>query len=393
MLLEYNKGTALLAKGKYEKAVAELKKSISLSPTAEAYLNLGTCYKFLDKDSAASDCFRKALVTDQFGTDDIKAKAYTNLGLMSYVYDNDKEAIKNFDLALDNPDAQWNKATALLRQACSGDFSKFTEAWKLYDARFKKTPPVTLTGSFGALTEKIWCGEKDVRVLVACEQGLGDNIMFARYLPVLASMYNIKITLQGNSSLCSLLWSGDNVGSDIDPSKYDYIFPIGSICRFVGFIDPSPYIDFSEKFDLEGINIGVVWSGSRTHANDRHRSVSFQRFKRFAKYGNLWSLNVGAEVPPWINKCAISNWVDTAKWVNSMDLIISVDTSIVHLAGALGANCWMLQPYKETDFRWGSNNDSSNIWYSSVDVYRNPQSWDFVFDTLEEDLKNGITNG
>ena len=69
-----------------------------------------------------------------------------------------------------------------------------------------------------------------------------------------------------------------------------------------------------------------------------------------------------------------------------MDLIITVDTSIVHMAGALGARTWMIQPYKETDFRWGTNNDKSNIWYSSVDIYRNPNDWDFVFDRLEEDL-------
>ena len=389
-IVNYNKGTEYLQKKKYERAVVEFKKSLAIYPTANAYLNIGTCYKALDRDSLASDCFRKATTFPSLGGEDIRALGYTNLGLMSYVYDDDETAIKIFDKADEIVpgigDANWNKATALLRIACSGNYERFFDGWQHYEYRFKKSTPVTLSGTFGHLRDKPWAGERDCRLLICAEQGLGDNIMFARYMSALEETYNLVVTLQASPDLAPLLWHR-NVNLAFDPADYDFVLPLGSICRFIGFIDPAPYIDFKEKFPLEGFNIGVVWAGNKNHTNDRHRSVTYQRFKRFTKYGKLWSLNKGApEVPNWMTRCKIDSWEDTAKWINSMDLIITVDTSIVHMAGALGARTWMIQPYKETDFRWGTNNDKSNIWYSSVDIYRNPNDWDFVFDRLEEDL-------
>ena len=390
-IAHFNKGTLYLEKGKYDRAESEFKKSIALYPTGDAYLNLGTCYKYLDRDSAASDCYRKAINTETLGTN-IPALAYTNLGLMNYVYERDNEAIANFNkadaLVPGIGDANWNKATALLRMACSGQYNLFKDGWAQYEYRFKKSSPVTIKGTFGVLRDKMWLGEKGIRLLVCAEQGIGDNIMFSRYLSELEKMYNVDVTLQGSPDLCSLLWKGKNVNVEFNPLDYDYVLPLGSICRFVGFIDPSPYVEFSDKFNLHGFNIGIVWSGSPSHANDRHRSVSAQRFKRFERYGRLWSLNPAAKCPSFVNKCEINSWTDTAKWLNSMDLVISVDTSTVHLAGAIGVRTWMIQPFKETDFRWGSQNNKSNVWYSSVDIYRNPNDWDFVFNSLEEDLKD-----
>jgi tetratricopeptide (TPR) repeat protein len=388
-IILYNKATENLQKKKYERAVSDFKKSIDIIPTADAYLNLGTCYKYLDKDSLASDCFRKATIIEPLGNG-VKDLAFTNLGLMSYVYEHDDEALEIFNKALAiNPnlgDANWNKATTLLRQACTGDFEKFYDGWQHYEHRFKKSSPVTLTGTFGHLRDKPWMGQRGIRLLICAEQGLGDNIMFARYMSALESTFDIEVTLQASPDIAPLLWHR-NVNVEFDPAKFDYVLPLGSICRFIGFIDPAPYINYKERFDLSGFNIGCVWAGNKNHSNDRHRSVSYQRFKRFAKYGNLWSLNKGApEVPSWMTRCKINDWNDTAKWINSMDLIITIDTSITHMAGALGARTWMIQPYKETDFRWGTNNSKSNIWYSSVDIYRNPHDWDFVFDRLEEDL-------
>lgn len=389
-IIHYNKGTEYLQKRKLERAIAELKKSIAICPTGNAYLNLGTCYKYADRDTLASDCFRNAIKTPALGGEDITALAYTNLGLMYYVYDKDSEALECFNKADElSPgigDANWNKATTLLRQACSGDFEKFYEGWQHYEYRFKKSTPVTLSGTFGHLRDKPWQGQPNSRLLICAEQGIGDNIMFARYMPALEEQFGCTVTLQAPKDIAPLLWHR-TVDIEFEPLDYDYVLPLGSICRFIGFIDPSPYIKFTDKFDLEGYNIGVVWSGNKNHSNDRHRSVSYQRFKRFAKYGNLWSLNKGAyEVPSWMNRCKINDWDDTCKWLNSMDLVITVDTSIAHMAGAMGIQTWLLQPYKETDFRWGNNNNHANIWYASVDVYRNPQDWDFVFDMVEKDL-------
>jgi hypothetical protein len=377
---QYNKGTAYLNKGNYEKAGIHLRKAIAEMPTAEAYLNLGTTYKALDRDSAAQSAFALALTTPAVTTQDVIAMANCNLGLMAYVYDNDSLAISYYDKAPQLADALWNKSTALLRQACSGAYEQFDLAWLLYEYRFLKTSPVTLRGTFGPLSQKRWEGQKNCRLLVLAEQGIGDNIMFSRFLPELRDTYSLDITLQSD---IPYLWD-KTVGTTFDNTAYDYILPIGSICRYVSTLEDTPYISRSGNA-LGGFNIGCVWAGSTTHSNNRHRSVSPQRFKRFSKYGTLWNLSL-EETPKFMKPCNIKNWEETATWIASMDLIITVDTSVAHMAGAMGKPVWLIQPYKETDFRYGSGNTSSNIWYSSMKVYRNPQDWDFVFDTLEGDL-------
>ena len=103
-------------------------------------------------------------------------------------------------------------------------------------------------------------------------------------------------------------------------------------------------------------------------------------FLDLLEFGDLYSIRPGANSVRGVTALNSSSWAESAEIVNGLDLIISVDTSIVHLAGSLGRECWMLQPLKETDFRWGNSTmGEKNIWYSSVRVIRNPGSWAAVF--------------
>lgn len=417
-IVVYNKGTAALQQGKYEKAVTLLKKSIRMGETIDAWLNLGTAYKFLDMDTLAIDAFIRATSLDTYCMEtcfSIPGMALNNLGLMSYLRGDDILAEKYYLEALDlwknSPtnknkeefyDCKWNLSTCVLRQVCSGDFSRWNEGWELYESRFKKSRAVCVHPVFGPIAHKIWLGQKDCRVVVAQEQGIGDNIMLCRFIPEIERLYGIKCDFQVNESLGALLaLNGISCPKNIDVRDYDYVLPLGSICRFVGEIDREAYITApsTRDFNLHAItvglpvsapNIGVVWSGSSSHTNDRHRSCPSAYFKKLTRFGNLWNLNPGCtNLPKWVNTLRLPTWSDTAANILGLDFVVCVDTSVAHMCGALGVPCYLLQPCKETDFRWGDASTSAveyeqNIWYASVTVIKNPNSWEECFKNLEK---------
>lgn len=396
-ILVYNKGTAALQNKKYEKAVIHLKKSLQIAETTDAWLNLGTSYKFLDKDAACLEAFKKATSDNIYCMDtcfSVKAMALNNLGLMLYVKGEDKEAEKYYHQALelwpDFYDCKWNLATCVLRQVCTGTHERWAEAWDLYENRFLKASKVCVHHVFSSISDKVWAGQRDCRVVIAQEQGLGDNIMFARFIPQLEKAFNIKCDLQILEPLGALLReNGISCPVEIDVRDYDYMLPLGSICRWVEYIDSATYLKAPEVLIPElrdGLNIGLVWSGSKSHANDRHRSCPVGYFKFLTKYGNLWNLNPGAtNVPNWVNKIKLPNWTHTAAVLDKMDFIVTVDTSLAHLAGAMGRPTYMLQPRKETDFRWGVNN-TTNLWYDSLKVISNPNDWNLCIENLKKEL-------
>jgi ADP-heptose:LPS heptosyltransferase len=122
-----------------------------------------------------------------------------------------------------------------------------------------------------------------------------------------------------------------------------------------------------------------------------NRSTNMHRFHPLTKYGTLYCLTPGFKGTKHINALDINSWEDTCEAIEAMDLIITVDTSVAHLAGCLGKECWMLQPLKDTDFRWGLDSmGSKNDWYDSVKVFRNPNSWDVVFKQVIEEVKDRV---
>ena len=344
----------------------------------------------------------------------IKALAYNNLGLMAYVRGEDALAIeyydkgiaewnqkvtpanapkdKNYKTALPEfYDCLWNKATCILRSVCSGDYEKWAEGWNLYENRFLKSSLVRVHPVFKSIADRVWLGQRDCRVVVAQEQGIGDNIMFARFIPQLEKQYNVKIDLQVDKSLGDLLnTNGISCPVEIDVRNYDYILPLGSVCRYVEYIDSAPYLDaLPVEIPVlpKKLNIGLVWSGSSSHTNDRHRSCPVGYFKFLSQIGNVFSLNPAAKnIPAWVNKLDLSNsWINTAGILKSLDFVVTVDTSVAHLAGAMGIPTYVLQPRKETDFRWGLNN-KENLWYSSVTVIQNPNDWEKCIENLKKEM-------
>lgn len=377
----YNKGTKYLEKGNAEKAVQFLRKALRVEGAyKETYLNLGNAYRLLLQYENAVNAYTLAAAYD---TPNMAGKlgayplAINNLGLMAFTLGDDTAAIAKYNECLNldplHYDAIWNYSIALLRRGCSGEDIDWAAAWKMYSYRFKRSAPTKLDRSI-----PLWDGVSRVdSICVLAEQGLGDKIMFGKYISRLYE-YTDKIYVQ-----C--------------PPELDFIFSGFECVREATGSYGVPFCSLASKFDpslsdntpwLAGLrvkrsvklfdkpSIGIVWSGSASHPNDKNRSMPTSYTRSFTELGELTCLNPGASAPKWIKSSVISSFEDTIAELNKVDILITCDTSIVHLAGSMGIPTIMFQPLFETDFRWGSSGDCRI--YPSVKIVRDCSSWEEV---------------
>ena len=377
----YNRATKYLEKGNNEKALQFFKRQLKEHGFKECYLNMGNAYRNLGNDTEALKCYIKANASDTpfsdntFGTYD---HALGNLGLLEYMYGNDDAAIAYYTAALEkNPlhfDSIWNYASALLRKHCSLEEVDVASAWKMYEYRFKRVNATRIDKSIAR-----WDGISEGKsIVVLAEQGMGDKLMFGRYIHCLRD-YFAEIWVQCPSDM-SEIFSEYNTCQKVPDVEYS--IPICSLAGIFGTSDDAWLVGKfgTRKFAGDRLKIGIEWAGSETHANNKYRSIPPSSFLSLLEFGDLYSIRPEAEPIRGVIALNADSWAESARIVNGLDLIISVDTSIVHLAGSLGRECWMLQPSKETDFRWGNNSmGESNVWYDSVKVIRNHNNWANVF--------------
>jgi tetratricopeptide (TPR) repeat protein len=376
----YNKATKLLEKKNYLKALSFYKKQ---DPKfKECYLNMGNCYKMLGNNDKARECYVLASSDVPFsdGTYGDFALAYNNIGLLEYCEGRDYSAMQCYKIALNmNPlyyEAIWNYGNALLRS------SNCVDGWEHYEYRFKRE-----SGAVKIDRGIPWWDGKSTgkTILVQAEQGLGDKIMFGRYLAYLAPFFD-EIVICCHESLDCLYAPYKCVRTT---TGYDLTIGMCSLAGIFGVV-PEGYLDGKfEKHPFTGFNIGVVWAGSSTHANNANRSCPSSYFSNLSNLGNLWSLSPDAGPTKNIAQLAPKTWSETASYCLGLDLVVSVDTSIVHLCGTLGVPCIMVQPLQETDFRWGKPTEAefgNNRWYKSVMVVPNDNNWDAAFDVVRESI-------
>ena len=268
-------------------------------------------------------------------------------------------------------------------------------------------------------SSKKWNGEDldNKTLLIMPEQGLGDFIMLFRYVKIIKDNYDCFIHLICHPSLFTLISdinfldkvSSTNETIKFTDSAFDYwatIFDLPIIFSnhsFSGF--NFPYIDLKElrkKYDFiskENINIGFAWRGSKTHSNDHYRSIKDSSllidFVSQVKV-NFISLQYDVEdeeeklLRDYIisTKGVIKDFKDTANIVKCLDLVISVDTSVVHLAGALNIPCWVMLPDLESDWRW-LEKTSKTLWYPSLKIFRNDneEGWAHLMKQISSELK------
>jgi len=279
-------------------------------------------------------------------------------------------------LAPDNAKTRHALGIVLLSQG------RYAEGWPLYDARHQ-VPELGLLKP--GLPYPEWRGEPlaGKRLLIFPEQGFGDQIMFARFAPLLRDR-GAKVTLICNL-LLARLFEGLGVeviaaSGAVEFADPDYWVMSGSVAgRAVAGpqeVPAEPYLFATPS--APGGGVGVVTQGNPKHANDANRSLFGRDAERLLALPSARSLalaDTGAQ-----------DFADTAAIVAGLDLVVTVDTSVAHLAGAMGKPVWILIPSLMTDWRWMEGRTDSP-WYPTARLYRQarPGDWSEVLDRVERD--------
>lgn len=223
-----------------------------------------------------------------------------------------------------------------------------------------------------------WTGEPVSSLLVLPEQGLGDQIQFVRFVPELVGR-GIAVTLYAHPALVPLL---GGLGATVRPvagkagvARHDAWIMLGSLPHRLGLtleaISGEPYLA-PPPGRLEAwptkLRYGVVWRGNPAHANDRHRSMSAADAER------LLSLPGAVSLHPEDTKAR--DMADTAAIIEKLEAVITVDTSVAHLAGAMGKRTLLMLPARLPDWRWLQDRTDSP-WYSSIEILRQPPPGDW----------------
>lgn len=287
-------------------------------------------------------------------------EAQHNLGLVLGAMGRFQAAEAAFRAALaagPNPGSRYALAELLLADG------RYAEGWPLWEAR-RELPALKVPNPALAFPE--WRGEAlaGKRLLVFAEQGLGDSIMLARYFaPLQAAGAQIVFFCPPELHRLMAGLGVSVVGADPDPEavRADYWTLTGSLpVRLATTLETlPPPAAFKGPAIGAGGGIGVATQGSAMHRNDVHRSLAPRQAQRLLKLGrDLSPAATGAK-----------DFEDTAAIIATLDLVISVDTSVVHLAASMGKPTWVLLPARDTDWRWLRGREDSP-WYPSARLLR-----------------------
>jgi len=384
----------------YDSSVVNFQQAIELNlENNDWYLFTGFQFIHLGDRASAEKCFQKCL--------EVNPKDHVAWTVMVGVIPRQSDLMIEYIQRAINlcPDYTFAKMELAFQYFY---LNQFDLGWKEYESRLDS---YDILGTIYRLFDenKRWRGESlDGKVIVVfCEQGLGDYIQFVRYVLVLKQRYNVTVVLQVFPELKELF---KNIGDQlfvIDPSQmpeipqYDYF----ASCMSLPFLLDLPllnnqYLSTNKKIDLgfsDYFKIGICWSGNPLNANDGMRSVHLKHFKVLADIPGikLFSLqktqsdygNIDDEDMDIIDLgIYFEDFNDTAAAVNALDLVISVETSVLPLAGALNTTeVWGLIPFL-TDWRWG--NFDSTLWFNSMKLFRQnkPHDWNSVFETIKDVL-------
>ena len=385
----------------YERAIA------SKPDFAEAHNNRGLALCDLDRHNEALVSFERAIaLKPDF------AEAYYNRGNTLRELRRHTDALVSYQRAIalrpDYASAHWNLADCHL---LLGDFAN---GWKEYEWRWKLNQREHGKRDFA---QPLWSGAQPLKgrkVLLHSEMGLGDTLLFCRYAKEVAAL-GAQVVLEVQPPLLLLLAGLEGVAGTVPHGAplpaFDYHCPLlslplafrtdmQSIPASVPYIRSNPERVASWRFKLgekSKPRVGIVWSGSAALKNDRRSMglaamlpllrdwaewVSLQKEVRDADNALLASRadirQVGAE---------LSDFAETAAVVELMDVVVTVDTSVANLAGAMGKPVWILLPFNPHDWRWMLDREDS-VWYPTARLFRQPAmgDWATVIRRVDEEL-------
>ena len=410
------RGNLLVELQQIDAALHDHTQAIALRPErAEFHFYRAVVLERLGRWGEAIDGYRQALALDRN-----YAAAHSNLGGVLMVRRDIAAAMVSYDRAIAaDPDlaiAHYNRALAKL---LSGDlpegFAGYEWRWKTGDPAFRRFAE--------EVAVPIWLGEQPLAgrsVLVVHEQGFGDTLQFCRYIRLLADR-GAGVTLLAHNSLASLLKGVDGItqvvsdtsnltGFDFKCSLLSLPFAFKSTLQTIPCRVPYVRADRQKIERWQEMlgprtrpRVGLAWSGNPLHGNDRNRSVPLSRLvahlpREFEYYCVQKDIRETERETlrscPFINLCGphLETFADAAALVQTLDLVVSVDTSLVHLAGALGMPTWVLLAFTP-DWRWLLDRDDSP-WYPSAKLYRQSAigDWDGVLTRVADDLRKRFSS-
>jgi hypothetical protein len=407
---DFFSAVSLMSQGKYSDALDVLRKSISNDKdNADLYNLAGLILLELDR---LPEALEFSLAAVRLSPDDFAVQAALGLVWQGLAEFGKAETCfrKVVELAPENADSHNLLGNLLLLTG------QLEEGWKEYEWRL-------FNGVDGLrVMDKNYIPGTDLngkRIYIHAEQGFGDTILFCRYLKLLKKPENFIIfecpaELAGllkntaGADFCGPVQPGNKPLQDYDVSVS--LMSLPGICNTRAGNIPAdiPYIKADEPLsrlwhtsfsNLSNLKIGFVWKSKYPNSTFQKRSCSIESFYNLAREippATFFSLQKGPfeneinKFPVRPNFFSLSknieSFSDTAAIIENLDILISVDTSVVHLAGAMGKKVWLLLSY-HNDWRWFLNRDDSP-WYPSVKIFRQPYpgNWNAVFAKVKEEL-------
>jgi Flp pilus assembly protein TadD len=410
-----NLGVVFYMMGDYGKAVICHKKCLELKPDfPEALSNLS----LLARETGAFEqaiiyCMQALVLRPQY------PEALNNLG--NALKDSGKleEAIEAYRHAIrlneTDPEIQHNLSMALLATG------KFEEGWPLLEVRWKTQH---LKHVYRKYPQPLWHGEAaEGRVLfIHHEQGMGDTLQFCRYTSMAAAR-GLRVIMEVQQPLVRLIKSLDGVEIVIahpeKPPVFDFHCPMMSLpwamqTRLETIPDTTPYLKADEKevsawrkrlepLVSNKLRVGLVWAGSPRHHSpslamtDRRRSITPEMLEPLVKNKNIHFFSLQKDGPKapealglidLMDEC--NDFEDTAALIANLDLVITVDTAVGHLAGALGKSVWLMNRF-DSCWRWPRDRETTP-WYCTMRLFHQPKAgdWKSVIDRIAAELAHAF---
>ncbi|HLX18118.1 MAG TPA: tetratricopeptide repeat-containing glycosyltransferase family protein [Bradyrhizobium sp.] len=382
-----------------EEALADNERALALDPAnADTLSNIGNVLRTLGRNEEALSWFDRSLELQPNSRGVLTNKAIALVDLRRF-----DEAFAAYHRAIaiepGHAESVWNLA---LLHMLTGDFEA---GWAGREARWRIP---ALSFHYPKFSQPMWLGKEPIdgkTILINVDEGLGDSIQFARYVPMVAEL-GPRVILVIQDALCPLLSGLKGVSlclplSTSEQPAFDMYCPVSSLplafgTRLETIPSQTPYLPAPAQTLVQAwedrlgphdrLRVGLAWSGNPRHDNDHNRSIPLRLMAgvldvdaSFVSLQKDLRPDDGAtliEHPEIVDPTAqLTDFAETAALVSCLDLVITVDTSVAHLAGALGRPTWILLPYMP-DYRWLLDRDDSP-WYPTVRLFRQSETREY----------------
>jgi Tfp pilus assembly protein PilF len=407
----YKRGNALKNAGQPEAAIASYDQAVEIrAGYSQAYCNRGVVQQGLGLMSAALSSYDRAIALEPSD-----AMSHFNRALLMQELERFDEALASYNRAVQSDpqfaDAQYNRSLALLSQ---GDFEN---GWRSFEWRWHNARRLGI-GARREFTQPLWLGDQPIagkRLLLYSEGGFGDTLQFCRYASLCAGL-GATVLLEVPQALHNLLKDLAGVAQVIVTGsqlpEFDYQCPLVSlplafrttletIPAAPAYLHPDPAkVERWRKLlgERTGPRVGLTWSGNPNYPGDAQRSIAladwagqlppgiqYFRLQRDVRDADRKTLAAYPSIVSFADD--LLDFDNTAALCELMDVVVSTDTSVPHLSGALGRPTWLLLPL-DADWRW-LRNRADSPWYPTARLYRQKSAgdWGEVFGRIAADLR------